>query len=62
MPKPGRSKLQPQLRRPQINRKILENGVRSALNAGWEPLSRGKPLNVHVTAEGLPLEQPPVLP
>jgi len=34
----------------------------SALTAGREPLSRAKPLNLDVTAEGLPLEQPPVLP
>ena len=44
MPSARRSKLQPQLRRPRVNRRIIENGVRAALTAGWEPPSRGKPM------------------
>jgi hypothetical protein len=42
--------------------KFCKGGAMSALTAGREPLSRAKPLNLDVTAEGLPLEQPPVLP
>ncbi|WP_421836330.1 hypothetical protein [Novosphingobium sp.] len=47
-----RSKLQPQLRRPQVNARIIENGVRAALAAGWEPSSRGKPVVFEVDANG----------
>jgi hypothetical protein len=39
-----------------------KNFAKAALTAGREPLSRAKPLKLDVTAEGLPLEQPPVLP
>lgn len=52
MPPARRSKLQPQLRRPQVNRCIIENGVRAALSAGWEPTSRGKPVVFEVDANG----------
>lgn len=52
MPSSRRSKLQPQLRRPQINQRIIENGVRSALGAGWNPESRGKPALFEVDANG----------
>jgi hypothetical protein len=52
MPSPRRSRLQPQLRRPQVNRRIVENGVRAALAAGWEPASRGKPMIFQVDANG----------
>lgn len=52
MPSARRSKLQPQLRRPQVNRRIVENGVRAALSAGWEPTSRGKPVFFEVDADG----------
>ena len=52
MPPARRSKLQPQLRRPQINRRIVENGVRAALALGWDPDSRGKPLVFEVDANG----------
>lgn len=52
MPSARRSKLQPQLRRPQVNQRIVENGVRAALAAGWEPSSRGKPVTFEVDAEG----------
>ena len=52
MPSPRRSKLQPQLRRPQINQRIIENGVRAALAAGWDPTARGKPVVFEVDANG----------
>lgn len=39
-------------RRPQINNSIAGNGVRAALAAGWEPMSRGKPLTYMVDASG----------
>lgn len=52
MPSSGRSKLQPQLRRPPINRRIIENGVRSAIARGWEPQSRGRPVTFEVDANG----------
>lgn len=52
MPPARRSKLQPQLRRPQVNRRIVENGVRAALAAGWDPASRGKPFVFKVDANG----------
>ncbi|TAK17011.1 MAG: hypothetical protein EPO38_01310 [Rhizorhabdus sp.] len=52
MPSSRRSKLQPQLRRPQINQRIIENGVRAALAAGWNPASRGKPITFEVDANG----------
>jgi hypothetical protein len=52
MPPARRSKLQPQLRRPQINSRIIENGVRAALAADWNPNSRGKPIVVEVDSSG----------
>ncbi|MBU7590780.1 hypothetical protein [Sphingopyxis terrae] len=52
MPSARRSALQPQLRRPQVNGVIIENGVRAALAAGWEPTSRGKPAVFEVDANG----------
>ena len=52
MPAARRSKLQPQLRRPQVNSRILENGVRAALAAGWDPNTRGKPVVIDVDANG----------
>ena len=52
MPSTRRSKLQPQLRRPQVNQRIIENGVRAALSAGWEPASRGRPVLFEVDANG----------
>jgi hypothetical protein len=52
MPSARRSKLQPQLRRPQVNQRIIENGVRAALLAGWEPTSRGKSVVFEVDANG----------
>ena len=39
-------------RRPQINYTIAANGVRAALSAGWEPVSRGKPVTYMVDANG----------
>jgi hypothetical protein len=52
MPSARRSKLQPQLRRPQVYQRIIENGIRAALLAGWEPASRGKPVVFEVDANG----------
>lgn len=52
MPPARRSKLQPQLRRPQVNKRIIENGVRAALLAGWVPTSRGKPVVFEVDPNG----------
>lgn len=52
MPSSRRSKLQPQLRRPQVNPRILENGVRAALAANWDPASRGKSVAIDVDANG----------
>jgi len=52
MPSAKRSKLQPQLRRPQVNQRIIENGIRAASRAGWEPVSRGKPVVFEVDANG----------
>jgi len=52
MPPARRSKLQPQLRRPQINQRIIENGIRFACGSGWDPTSRGKPLVLEVDAHG----------
>lgn len=53
MPSARRSKLQPQLRRPQVNSRTIENGVRAALTADWDPNSRGKPVFVEVDSNGL---------
>ena len=52
MPSPGRSKMQPQLQRPEISKRLIENGVRAALDCGWEPRSRGKAISVEVDANG----------
>jgi hypothetical protein len=52
IPAARRSKLQPQLRRPQVNPRIIENGIRAALTAGWNPFSRGKAIVFEVDAEG----------
>jgi hypothetical protein len=38
--------------RPQINDAIATNGVRAALEAGWQPASRGKPVVFMVDANG----------
>jgi hypothetical protein len=38
--------------RPQINDAIAMNGVRAALAAGWEPMTRGKPIVFMVDANG----------
>jgi hypothetical protein len=34
--------------RPQVQRADLENGIMSALAAGWEPEERGKPFHVEL--------------
>lgn len=36
----------------QINDAIVSRGVRAALEAGWEPSSRGKPMVFTVDADG----------
>lgn len=36
----------------QINDAIIGRGIRSALLAGWEPMSRGKPMVFVVDADG----------
>lgn len=48
----GRSGRQPQRRRPQVNERIIENGIRSAIARGWEPTSKGKSFVVNVDASG----------
>lgn len=52
MPKRNRSKGQPQLRRPHVNQRIVETGIRAALSAGWEPASRGKAVVFEVDVNG----------
>ncbi|RZJ00821.1 MAG: hypothetical protein EON90_05690 [Brevundimonas sp.] len=51
MPSSG-SNVQPQRQRPEISKRLIENGVRSALECGWEPRSRGKAIIVEVDADG----------
>ncbi|SEQ53178.1 hypothetical protein SAMN05518866_101249 [Sphingobium sp. YR768] len=36
----------------QINDAIITRGIRAALEAGWEPTSRGKPVTFEVDADG----------
>ncbi|MES2497971.1 MAG: hypothetical protein V4618_17795 [Pseudomonadota bacterium] len=36
----------------QVNDAILARGIRAALQAGWEPSSRGKPMVFEVDADG----------
>lgn len=36
----------------QINDAIVSRGIRAALNAGWDPESRGKPIWFMVDADG----------
>ena len=52
MPSDRRSALQPQLRRPNLSPRIVENGIRSALSQGWRPMSRGKADIFSVDADG----------
>ena len=42
----------PQLKPAQIDRKLVAKAIASALAAGWEPLSRGKTINIVVDATG----------
>lgn len=42
----------PQLQISQIPRRLVEAAISSALDAGWEPLSRGKTVEIVVDAEG----------
>ncbi|MBS2026451.1 MAG: hypothetical protein JST54_00985 [Deltaproteobacteria bacterium] len=47
MPKEG-SHTVPYRQRPKIDTPRLQGGIRQALDAGWDPLSRGKPFAVIV--------------
>lgn len=38
--------------RPQLDDATIKRCVRAAVSAGWEPMSRGKPVVVMVDAEG----------
>lgn len=38
----------PYRQRPKIDAPLLNQAVTAAIEAGWEPLSRGKPVNVLV--------------
>ncbi len=42
----------PQLKPGQISVKLVARAIESAVAAGWDPLSRGKTVNVAVDAEG----------
>ena len=42
----------PQLKPSQIARDLVAKAIASALVAGWEPLSRGKTINIVVDAAG----------
>ncbi len=42
----------PQLQRPRINVDSVRNAVGSAIAAGWDPTSRGKPVVFDVDADG----------
>jgi hypothetical protein len=36
----------------QISDALVSRGIRAALQAGWEPMSRGKPVVIVVDADG----------
>jgi hypothetical protein len=38
----------PHRQRPQVQRAQLEEGIRAALAAGWDPASKGKPFTVEL--------------
>ncbi|MCW3847538.1 hypothetical protein OF829_09815 [Sphingomonas sp. LB-2] len=40
------------MRRPQVNRTRVTNGIRAALASKWEPMSRGKALVFEVDTNG----------
>jgi hypothetical protein len=42
----------PLLQAAQISRQLVATAIASALEAGWEPLSRGKTVEIVVDAEG----------
>ena len=42
----------PQLKPSQVPRQLVSKAIASALVAGWEPLSRGKTINIVVDATG----------
>src|SRR4051794_28282680 len=45
MPKSGSHSV-PYRQRPKVDGPVLKAAIRKAIEAGWEPLSRGKPLAV----------------
>jgi hypothetical protein len=47
-PKWGARRSDPHRQRPQVQRQQLEQGVRVALEVGWEPSARGKPFHVQL--------------
>lgn len=47
MPKSGSHSV-PYRRRPKVDLPVLKAAIRTAIDAGWEPLSRGKPVAVIV--------------
>ena len=42
----------PQLKPSQIRPELVAKAIRSAIAAGWDPLSRGKVVTIEVDAEG----------
>lgn len=48
----GASNSVPYRQRPKIDAPLLNRAVTAALDAGWEPLSRGKAVSVLVTRDG----------
>ena len=42
----------PQLQASQISPELVAKAIASAIGAGWEPLSRGKPVVIVVDATG----------
>ena len=51
-PGPQRRNGAPQLQASQIAPELVAKAIASAIEAGWEPLSRGKTVNIEVDASG----------
>ncbi|AYG96133.1 hypothetical protein D8I30_13850 [Brevundimonas naejangsanensis] len=51
-PMPMRANGRPDLEKQRVNLEHVRNAVAAAIEAGWNPASRGKPLNFDVDAEG----------
>ena len=47
MPKSGSNSV-PYRQRPTVSSEMVKRGVLAAINAGWDPLSRGRPISVSV--------------